>query len=71
MNKVILAYAGANVLFLMGGVLLLVAALLFQARINSPPTLDNAADILLLNMVPFKGRLFPHSLFSSDMVVEL
>lgn len=59
MNSALLAYAGANLLFVGGGVLLLLAALLFQARINSPPTLDNAADIVLLSMVPFKGKLPP------------
>ena len=57
MNSVILAYAGANLLFLLGGVLLLVASLLLQARINSPATVSNAADIVLLSMVPFKGKL--------------
>jgi hypothetical protein len=71
MNRVILAYAGANVLFLIGGVLLLVAALLFQARIDSPPTLDNAADILLLNMLPFKGLSLSYSLFITNIGVEL
>jgi len=57
MNSVILAYAGANLLFLLGGVLLLVASLLLQARINSPATVSNAADIVLLSMVPFKGAI--------------
>lgn len=54
-DKILLTYAGADLLFVLGGALLLVASLVLQARTRSTPSLDNVADILLLKMIPFGG----------------
>jgi hypothetical protein len=55
-DKILLSYAGAEFLFLAGGIILLVASLLFDRQVHhSTPTLANAPDIILLGMLPFKG----------------
>jgi predicted ABC-type sugar transport system permease subunit len=54
-DKILLSYAGANFLFMAGGIILLVGSLLFSQAVNSTPTLDSAPSILLLKMVPEKG----------------
>lgn len=56
-DKVLLVYAGADLLFVLGGVLLIVASLVFGGKIDASPNLESAPDILLLKMVPFKGLL--------------
>jgi hypothetical protein len=55
-DKVFLTYTGANFLFAGGGVLLLVASVLFNRMVNATPTLQSAPEILLLRMVPFEGE---------------
>jgi hypothetical protein len=57
-DKILLSYAGANFLFMAGGIILLVGSLLFSQAVNSTPTLDSAPSILLLKMVPEKGMLW-------------
>lgn len=54
-DKVLLAYAGADLLFVLCGALLMVASLVFEGELHSTPTLETGPDILLLKMVPFKG----------------
>lgn len=54
-DKILLSYAGAELLFLAGGIILLVASLLFDRQVHSTPTLANAPDTILLGMLPFKG----------------
>ncbi|KAL1981397.1 hypothetical protein VTN96DRAFT_2699 [Rasamsonia emersonii] len=56
-DKVLLTYAGADLLFVLGGVLLLVASLVLERRTQSAPTLETAPDILLFKMVPFKAAI--------------
>jgi hypothetical protein len=55
LDKILLTYAGAELLFLAGGVILLVASLLFDQKVHSTQTLANAPDTILLRMVPFQG----------------
>lgn len=57
MNKILLSYAGANFLFMLGGIILLVGSLLFSQSVNSTPTFDSAPSILLLKMVPERVAL--------------
>lgn len=54
-DKILLSYAGAELLFLAGGIILLVASLLFDRQVHSTQTLANAPDTILLGMLPFKG----------------
>jgi hypothetical protein len=54
-DKILLSYAGAELLFIAGGTILLVASLLFDRQVHSTPTLANAPDTILLGMLPFKG----------------
>ncbi|EED19371.1 conserved hypothetical protein [Talaromyces stipitatus ATCC 10500] len=56
-DTVLLSYAGANFLYMAGGIMLLVGSLLFSQTINSTPTLDSAPAIVLLEMVPEKVAL--------------
>jgi hypothetical protein len=60
-DKILLSYAGANFLFMVGGIILLVGSLLFSQAVNSTPTLDSAPSILLLKMVPEKGMYWKSS----------
>lgn len=54
-DKILLSYAGANIGFIAGGIILLVGSLLFHKTVDSTPTSDSAPEILLLGMVPYKG----------------
>ncbi|RAO64945.1 uncharacterized protein BHQ10_000957 [Talaromyces amestolkiae] len=56
-DKILLSYAGANFLFMAGGIILLVGSLLFSQAVNSTPTMNSAPSILLLKMVPEKVAL--------------
>lgn len=61
-DKIFLSYVGANLLFMAGGLIMLVESLLFSQSVNSSPTSDSAPFILLLRMVPEKGRKHHHYL---------
>jgi hypothetical protein len=64
-DKILLTYAGADMLFVLGGVVLLVASLVLKGRTQDTLSLDTAPDMLLFRMLPFEG-FYPYpSLFLS------
>ncbi|KUL91731.1 hypothetical protein ZTR_01233 [Talaromyces verruculosus] len=70
-NKILLSYAGANFLFMAGGIILLVGSLVFSQTVNSTPTLDSAPSILLLKMVPEKVALVNAIIVFATFVLAL
>ncbi len=54
-NGVLFAFMGFEALFVIGGIIILVVALLARAALNSKQTLDNVAHNLLLSQGPLTG----------------
>lgn len=54
-NGILLTFFGADLAFLLGGVLLLVGGLVMEMVLNGTKTVGNVDKILLLQMFPIKG----------------
>lgn len=54
-NGVLLTFFGADLAFLLGGVLLLVGGLVMEMVLKGTLTVDNVDKVLLLQMFPIKG----------------
>jgi hypothetical protein len=54
-DNILLTYVLVDILFAVGGGLLLIFALVTKGEITQTPTLDNVATDLLLNMCPLTG----------------
>ncbi|KAH8695044.1 hypothetical protein BGW36DRAFT_428936 [Talaromyces proteolyticus] len=70
-DKVLLSYGAADFLFLGGGVILLIASLLFDQEVNSTPTSHSAPKIILLRMVPFKAGLINAILVFATFAISI
>lgn len=55
-NKILITYLAADFLFVLGGALLFGTALVFEAKIQTTPSLESAPTILLFKLVPLQGR---------------
>ncbi|KAJ9204601.1 hypothetical protein DTO166G4_7509 [Paecilomyces variotii] len=56
-NGVLLTFFGADLAFLLGGVLLLVGGLVMEMVLKGTLTVDNVDKVLLLQMFPIKGAI--------------
>lgn len=57
MNRILLAYIGADFLFLVGGILLLVGSLVMTMETRTMPTLQNVPHVLLFDVFPRSAAL--------------
>ncbi|KAN0076175.1 hypothetical protein V8E54_006317 [Elaphomyces granulatus] len=54
-NKILIIYLAADLLFVLGGALLFGTALIFEAKIQTAPSLDSAPTILLFKQIPLQA----------------
>lgn len=55
-DNILVSYIAIDILFVVGGGLLLVFALMTKAELDTTPTLDNVARDLLFDMCPLNGQ---------------
>jgi len=54
-NKILITYLAADFLFVLGGALLFGTALVFEAKVQTAPSLESAPTILLFKQVPLQA----------------